>query len=89
MIRKVPDMAAWVMHFEDYQWWYPTSDVHLGFDRIIQLPLFDTFPEITHWWRYSPTGEELILVVDIYVNPRPFTLKQVDDINKTWNLFYE
>lgn len=32
---------------------------------------------------------ELILVVDSYVHLKPFTLEQVEEINKTWDKFYE
>lgn len=89
MIRKVPNMSAWIMHCKDYSNWIGTSIIHLGFQIIIPLPLFELYPKTTHSLRFLIEENELILVVDAYVHPRPYTLEQVEEINKTWNKFYE
>ena len=88
MIRKVPNMQAWVMHYKDYSNWIGTSAVHSGFPIIISLPLFELNPS-AHSLRFLIKGDELVLVVDAYVHPRPYTLEQVEEINKTWNKFYD
>lgn len=61
----------------------------LDFKIIIPLPLFELYPKTTHSLRFLIEENELILVVDAYVHPRPYTLEQVEEINKTWNKFYE
>lgn len=88
MIRKVPNMSAWIMHYKDYSNWIGTSIIHLGFQIIMPLPLFELYPK-TYSLRSLIEENELILVVDAYVHPRPYTLEQVEEINKTWNKFYE
>lgn len=87
MIRKVPNMQAWVMHCKDYSNWEWTSTIHRWFQTILPLPLFELNPNghIGH----SIEENELMLVVDGYVHSRPYTLEQVEEINKTWNKFYE
>lgn len=88
MIRKVPNMSAWVMYYKDYPSWICTSAVHLGFQVIIPLPLFELNPN-SYSLRFLIEENELVLVVDAYVHSRPYTLEQVEEINKTWNRFYE
>ena len=88
MIRKVPNMHAWIMHYKDYPNWIWTSTIHFGFQVIIPLPLFELNPN-AHTLRFLIEENELILVVDAYVHPRPYTLEQIEEINKTWNRFYE
>lgn len=87
MIRKVPNMHAWVMYYKDYPNWIWTSIIHFGFQTIIPLPLFELNPNGR--FGFLIEGNELIVVVDAYVHPRPYTLEQVEEINKTWNRFYE
>jgi hypothetical protein len=60
--------------------------MHFGFRRIIQLPLFELNP---NEYLGLIRENELILVVDEYVHHRPYTLEQVEEINKTWNKFYD
>ena len=88
MIRKVPNMQAWVMHYKDYPSWIRTSTIHLGFQMLLPLPLFELSPEV-YVLSFLIEEDELILVVDAYIHPRPYTLEQVEEINKTWNKFYE
>ena len=88
MIRKVPNMQAWVMYYKDYPSRVLTSTMHLGFQVIIPLPLFELNPN-SYSLRFLIEENELVLVVDAYVHLRPYTLEQVEEINKTWNKFYE
>lgn len=88
MIRKVPNMQAWVMYNRDYSNWIWTSVIHFGFQDIILLPLFDLTPK-AYSSRFLIEENDLILVVDTYIHPRPYTLEQVEEINKTWNKFYD
>lgn len=90
-------MNAWVMYCKDYNAWISISDVHYGFQTIYQLPLFSINPSnIAYHTLFdfvlnciNDNDNELILVVDRYVESYPFTLQQVEEINKTWNKFYE
>lgn len=81
-------MSAWIMYYKDYPGWICTSTVHLGFQVIIPLPLFELNPN-SYSLRFLIEENELVLVVDAYVHSRPYTLEQVEEINKTWNRFYE
>ena len=81
-------MQAWVMHNKDYQSWVCTSTMHFGFQVITPLPLFELNPPNADFLRFLIEEDELILVVDAYVHSRPYTLEQVEEINKTWNKFY-
>lgn len=87
MIRKVPNMSAWIMRAKDYSKWDAVSKTHLGFRIIRELPLFDTSPIAITYWMVEE--DELILVIDSYVHPAQYTLEQIEEINKTWNKFYE
>ncbi len=80
-------MSAWIMQAKDYPKWIKISTFRWGFQRIMELPLFDTNPISTIYWMVEEN--ELILVVDSYVHLKPFTLEQVEEINKTWDKFYE
>ena len=62
--------------------------MHLGFQVIIPLPLFELNPN-AFTLKFLIEENELVLVVDAYVHNRPYTLEQVEEINKTWNKFYE
>lgn len=88
MIRKVPNMSAWVMQAKDYRKWTYTACYHAGYQVLIPLPLFELMPDVTYTSRLFGDNE-LIVVVDLVDNNRPFTLEQVKEINKTWNKFYE
>ena len=81
-------MHAWVMCYKDYPSWICTSTMHFGFQVIIPLPLFELNPG-SYPLRFLIEENELVLVVDAYVHPRPYTLEQVEEINKTWSKFYE
>lgn len=78
-------MSAWVMHYKDYPSWVLTSTIHLGFQMLLPLPLFELSPKVS----FLIGEDELILVIDSYIHGRPYTLEQVEEINKTWNRFYE
>lgn len=79
-------MSAWVMQAKDYHKWMIISKFHWGYQMITELPLFDTCPiGITDW---MVEENELILVTDSYVHPTPYTLEQIEEINKAWNKFY-
>lgn len=81
-------MSAWVMHYKDYPNWIGTSTIHLGFQTIIPLPLFELSPR-AYVFHFLIEDDELVLVVDSYIHPRPYTLEQVEQINKIWNKFYD
>ena len=87
MIRKVPNMSAWIMRAKDHSKWASVSKIHLGFQTIRELPLFDTNPIATMYWTIEEN--ELILVIDSYVHSIPYTLEEIEEINKTWDKFYE
>lgn len=79
-------MYAWIMYARDYSNWVYTSTIHFGFRTIIPLPLFELNP---NEYLGLIKENELILVVDGYEHPRPYTLEQVEEINKIWNKFYD
>lgn len=81
-------MQAWVMHYKDYPSWVCTSTMHLGFQTLLPLPLFELSPG-AYVLHFLIEDDELVLVVDSYIHPRPYTLEQVEEINKTWNKFYD
>ena len=87
MIRKVPNMSAWVMQAKDHSKWASVSKIHLGFQTIRELPLLDANPIAITYWMVEEN--ELILVIDSYVHPTPYTLEQIKEINKTWDKFYD
>lgn len=84
MIRKVPNMNAWVLRCKDYS---PLRYSTKGFLYTYELPLFDTdpSPEIP----FLIDDDELILVMDARIHTRSLTLEQIEEINKIWNKFYE
>ena len=81
-------MQAWVMHYKDYSSWVCTSTMHLGFQTLLPLPLFELSPG-AYVLHFLIEDDELVLVVDSYIHPRPYTLEQVEEINKIWNKFYD
>lgn len=85
MIRKVPNMKAWVMRWRDLNLFERVNYVYIS--AVFMLPLFDTYPRIEEVLNFK--DDQLILIINTSVNPRPFTLEQVEEINKTWNKFYE
>ena len=86
LFPKVPNMSAWVMRAKDFNWWYPTSNIQC--QLMTDLPLFSTDPDPLFLINFLYPRDELVLVVasDVKI---PFTLEQVEEINKTWNKFYE
>lgn len=83
MIRKVPNMNAWVLRCKDY------SILRYNTNRFLytyELPLFDTdpSPEIP----FLIDDDELILVMGDRIT-HSFILEQIEEINKIWNKFYE
>ena len=87
MIRKVPNMSAWVIQAKDYRKWIVLSKYHWGFQTIRELPLFEINTSDIPYGIVE--DNELILVTDSYVHPTPYTLEQIEEINKTWDKFYE
>jgi len=85
MIRKVPNMKAWVMKWRDITLFEHVTKVY--FSTVFNLPLFDTCPRSTDILDFE--DDQLILITDTLVNSRPFTLEQIEEINKTWDKFYE
>lgn len=84
MIRKVPNMKAWVLRRKDYKLLcHCTNSVLYTY----ALPLFDTNPPLEI--PFLMDEDELILVIDFIINEHSLTLEQVEEINKTWNRFYE
>ena len=81
-------MHAWIMYDRDYSNWIWTSTIHFGFQDIIPLPLFDLNPN-AYTSGFLIDENDLILVVDRYIHTGPYTLEQIEEINKTWNKFYE
>lgn len=83
MIRKVPNMNAWVLRCKDFSLLrYNTK----GALYTYELPLFSTDPpsEVP----FFIDDDELVLVMTS-INKRPLTLEQIEEINKIWNKFYE
>lgn len=100
MVRKVPNISAWVLKESDVEWFLPTSAIHVGFVYSTKLPLFSTTPLIMKYRKCHYEDDELILLIDGYERYeysivfeteliRGFTLEEVEEINKTWNKFYE
>ena len=84
MIRKVPNMKAWVLQRKDYSLLrYLTNSLLSTFE----LPLFDSNPIPTA--SFLINDDELMLVAEVSTGTLSFTLEQVEEINKTWNKFYE
>jgi len=81
-------MSAWVMRVKDFNWWHRISNVHYGFEKMYILPLFNSYPINNKVYSYEDDNE-LILVVDGYIHYIPYSLEQIEEINKTWNKFYE
>jgi hypothetical protein len=74
------------MQAKDYRKWIKISAFRWEYQMIMELPLFDINPiSITYWMAEE---NELILVIDSYVHLKPFTLEQIEEINKTWDKFY-
>ena len=96
MVRKVPNISAWVLKESDVEWFLPTSTIHIGFVYSAKLPLFSTTPLIRKYRKCHYEDDELILLIDVYEYVsfytgvmREFTLDEIEEINKTWNKFYE
>ena len=94
MVRKVPNVPAWVLKESDVEWFLPTSTIHIGFVYSTKLPLLSTTPLIRKYRKCHYEDDELILLIDIheYFSTEvmcEFTLEEVEEINKTWNKFYE
>lgn len=85
MIRKVPNMKAWIMKWVDIISFERVTKVCIS--TVYTLPLFDTYPRSIDILDFE--DDQLILIIDTFVNSRPFTLEQIEEINKTWNKFYE
>ncbi len=95
MIRKVPNISAWVLKASDVEWFLPTSTMHIGFVYSTKLPLFSTTPLVIRYRKCHYEDDELILLIDGYEYitfgtgaMSEFTLDEVEEINKTWNKFY-
>ena len=100
MVRKVPNLNAWVLKASDVNWFVPTSTIHVGFGYVANLPLFSVSPIFIKYRKCFYDDDELILLIDVYdlyINQgvfnagvvRDFTLEEVEEINKIWNKFYE
>jgi len=83
MIRKVPNMSAWVLRCKDFSLLRCNTK---GVLYTYELPLFSTDPhsEVP----FFIDDDELVLVMTS-INKRPLTLEQIEEINKIWNKFYE
>lgn len=100
MVRKVPNLPAWVLKASDVEWFLPISTIHVGFVYSAKLPLFSITPFVMRLYRRCHyEDDELILLIDGYELfksnvifgfgiMRGFTLEEVEEINKTWNKFY-
>jgi len=84
MIRKVPNMSAWVMRWRDFNLFEYVNNIYVP--AAFMLPLFDIYPRCTD---INFEDDQLILIIDAFTNLRPFTLEQIEEINKTWDKFYE
>lgn len=84
MIRKVPNIKAWVLRRKDYILLSRCTNSNLN---TYALPLFDINPPLEI--PFLIDEDELILVIDFIINEHSLTLEQVEEINKTWNRFYE
>lgn len=99
MVRKVPNILAWVLKESDVEWFLPTSIIHIGFVYSTKLPLFSTMPLVMKYRKCHYEDDELILLIDGYELFKKntmsgigvmfeLTLEEVEEINKTWNKFY-
>ena len=86
MIRKVENYYAWVGKAQDIYNYLHTRNKYLYGYR---LPLFETTQEPLTYNDFI--ADDLILVTNYFAwtNPSEFTLDFVEQVNKTWNKFYE
>ena len=86
MIRKIPNIEAWICTYFDYR------DILLKITNprlwsAFNLPLFEL--TLKHRDNNIYGDNELILCADWSLNGKKFTEEERDEINKTWNKFYE
>lgn len=93
MIRKVPNMRAWVLKPKDIVTWKETVDVAFCF--YLRLPILDTKIGLSSiYGSIMEMDTDYICVIDAcfpsFNNSYPvsLTLEQIDAINKTWDKFY-
>lgn len=96
MIRKVPNMSAWVLHGKDYSTFRTTVYLR-NWIILLKLPLLNTkilLQNVYNHYYEVPDDEyfciieepELCKTVGYKYN---LTLDEVEVINQTWNKFYE
>ena len=86
MIRKVENYSAWVGKAQDiYNCLHTVNKYMYGYP----LPLFGTTLEPISYNDFI--ADDLIMVTSYcaWTNPSEFTLDFVEQVNKTWNKFYE
>ena len=93
MIRKVPDLQAWVLKKEDF----PIAANIInpsGWCMWLELPVLDTILDHHFYSHYSeiPDNSYFCIISTKEIDDWPFwkiTLNKLEEINKTWNKFYD
>lgn len=91
MIRKVPNLNAWVLKIRDLDLFLGISSLRYKGWMIYDLPLFSIDPYIKNitYFLFNKDKNDLVLIISNSYESKKFTLEQVEEINKTWNKFYE
>lgn len=92
MIRKIQNHKAWVLKLEDVSILYKTSNI-CSWYFMLNLPLFDThvYKNLTF---LNHKTSDYIVVIDVYEflgldTALHMSENLLNEINKTWNKFYE
>lgn len=97
MIRKVPNIKAWILKPDDYLLLLKVNSQIINaynIIRIFNLPLLSCNPDdgksYTDYTDFvMVTIENPFLESDLFNPDGTFKLKYVEEINKTWNKFYD
>lgn len=91
MIRKVPNINAWVLKICDLDLFLGISSLRYRGWMIYDLPLFSIDPSIKNitYFLFNKDKNDLVLIISNSYELKNFTLEEVEEINKTWNKFYE
>ena len=99
MIKKVPNVRAWVFKIKDFRNWFNITAGEKGFFILhLKLPIWGTkltIEDACYTTLLSSDPEEYICVLDSSeiefagFGYYKLTLEQVEAINKTWSEFYD
>lgn len=95
MIRKVPNMKAWILRGKDYHTFIETVCLK-NWIILLKLPLFNTriLKQNVYGHYYEVSDDEYYCIIEepelckIFSDGYNLTLDEVESINKTWNEFY-